>query len=51
VWGEEVIENSRSAFLLGDDLGILNISVKYEDGSEDLIQSYCSENTHIIETL
>lgn len=42
---------SKKVFLMGEKQGIINFKVKYTDNSIDYLQSYCSENTYLVEQL
>jgi hypothetical protein len=46
-----VSENTRKVFLVGEQQGIINAKVAYQDGSFDYIQTYCSEDTYLVEQL
>lgn len=48
---EELGENSNRIFFSGDTQGILNIKIKYVDGSSDYLQTYCSNATYLVEQL
>ena len=47
----DLSNESEKIFLLGEEQGIINIKVKYVDGSLDYLQSYCSDNTYLVEQL
>lgn len=42
---------SERAFIMGEDTGVINIKIDYKDGSTQYLQSYCSDNTYIVEQL
>lgn len=42
---------TEKIFMKGDEQGLLNIAIEYIDGSSDYLQTYCSENTYLIEQL
>jgi len=42
---------SKKIFILGEEQGIINAKIKYTDGSEDYLQSYCSNSTYLVEQL
>ena len=41
----------KKIFILGEEQGIINAKIKYTDGSEDYLQSYCSNSTYLVEQL
>lgn len=43
--------NTNRVFILGTEQGVANIKLNYIDGSVDFIQSYCSDNTYLVEEL
>lgn len=47
----DLSNDSEKIFLLGEEQGIINVKVKYVDGSLDYLQSYCSDNTYLVEQL
>lgn len=47
----DLSNESEKIFLLGEEQGIINVKVKYTDGSFDYLQSYCSDNTYLVEQL
>jgi hypothetical protein len=42
---------TEQAFILGDSSGIMNFKVEYIDGSVDYLQSFCSEDSYLVEQL
>ena len=47
----DLSNESEKIFLLGEEQGIINVKVRYVDGSSDYLQSYCSDNTYLVEQL
>ena len=47
----DLSNESEKIFLLGEEQGIINVKVKYVDGSYDFLQSYCSDNSYLVEQL
>lgn len=43
--------NSRKIFVLGENQGVVNVKIEYTDNSIDTLQSYCSEDTYLVEQL
>ena len=48
---EDLSFESSKIFLLGENQGVINVKVEYTDNSVDFMQSYCSENTYLVEQL
>lgn len=48
---EDLSNESKKVFILGEQQGIINLKVKYIDNSVDYIQSYCSDSTYLVEQL
>ncbi|MBL7665396.1 MAG: hypothetical protein JNM93_09695 [Bacteriovoracaceae bacterium] len=48
---DEQSEKSRKVFLVGEPQGVINVKAAYADGSFDYLQSYCSDDTYLIEQL
>ncbi len=51
MFNEEVTDLTTKAYLVGDMQGVINAKISYEDGSVDIIQSYCSQDTFLVEQL
>jgi len=51
VFYSDLSQQSNRIFLLGEEQGTVNIQIRYSDGSNDYIQSYCSEASYLIEQL
>lgn len=51
IFYSDLSNESEKIFLLGEEQGIINIKVKYVDGSVDYLQSYCSDNSYLVEQL
>jgi hypothetical protein len=50
-WSGEATEMSKNLFIVGDHLGSISIRVDYVDGTQDNLQTFCSDNTYLIEQL
>ncbi len=48
---EDVSEITTKIFLVGEQQGIINAKISYLDGSYDYLQTYCSEDTYLIEQM
>ncbi len=48
---DEVSENTTKIFLVGDNQGVINAKISYLDGSFDYLQTYCSEDTYLVEQM
>jgi hypothetical protein len=48
---EEMSEKTKKLFLVGEEQGIINLKISYLDGSFDYLQTYCSEDTYLVEQL
>jgi hypothetical protein len=48
---ESSSDETNRIFLMGQKQGIMNIKLDYIDGSSQFIQSYCSNNTYLVEQL
>ena len=48
---DEVSDKSNRAFLTGEQQGLVSLKLEYTDGSKQFIQTYCSENTYLVEQL
>ncbi len=48
---DELSDKSRKIFVLGENQGIINVKVEYTDNSIDTLQSYCSQDTYLVEQL
>lgn len=51
VFSSELSPLSRKLFVLGNEEGIYNIRIKYEDGSSDYLRTYCSPSSYLLEQL
>lgn len=51
VFSAELSPISNKVFLLGNEDGVFNIKVKYENGNEDYLRTYCSISTYLLEQL
>lgn len=51
VFNEDATELALKAFIIGDYEGVINFKVEYSDKSVDYIQSYCSNDTYLVEHL
>ncbi|MBF0311900.1 MAG: hypothetical protein HQK52_00700 [Oligoflexia bacterium] len=47
----EVAPNAEKAFILGDSAGVVNVKVDYNDGTSDFLQTFCSEDSYLVEQL
>jgi hypothetical protein len=47
----DLSKESKKVFMLGEEQGIISIKIKYYDGTEDYLQSYCSDSTYLVEQL
>jgi hypothetical protein len=47
----EVTPSTRKIFIQGDLQGVISLEVNYEDGSSDLMKTYCSDDTYLVEQL
>ncbi len=43
--------DTKKVFLLGEGVGIFNIKIEYIDGTKQNLQSFCGENSYLIEQL
>lgn len=48
---QEPSDQTKRAFIMGEEQGIINIQLIYPDNSKRYIQTYCSENTYLVEQL
>lgn len=44
-------DQTRRLFLKGSEQGVINVKLEYLDGSKQFIQTFCSENTYLVEQL
>lgn len=44
-------ETSDKIFITGENPGVINARIDYQDGTRDYIQTYCSEDTYLVEQL
>lgn len=51
VFSAELSPISKKVFLLGNEDGIFNIKVTYENGNEDYLRTYCSTSSYLLEQL
>lgn len=51
VFSSELSPLSKKLFVLGNEEGIYNIKVLYEDGTSDYLRTYCSPSTYLLEQL
>lgn len=51
VFSSELSPLTRKLFVLGNEEGIYNVQIKYEDGSSDYLRTYCSPSTYLLEQL
>jgi hypothetical protein len=51
VFYTDLSSESEKIFLLGEEQGIINVQVRYADGTFDYLQSYCSDSTYLVEQL
>ena len=49
IFYEEITDRSDKVFILGDAEGVIGGQVEYLNGTVDYFQSYCSENTYLVE--
>ncbi len=47
----ELSDQSQRLFIVGEEQGIINLELIYPDNTKRFIQTYCSENTYLIEQL
>jgi hypothetical protein len=48
---DDLSNESKKIFILGEEQGIINVKVKYTDNTVDYLQSYCSDSTYLVEQL
>lgn len=48
---EDLGSETKKIFLKGQDQGTIALNIKYKNGKEDNLISYCSESTYLIEHL
>jgi hypothetical protein len=51
VFTAEISPISEKLFILGNEEGIFNIKVDYQDGTQDYLRTYCSPSTYLLEQL
>jgi hypothetical protein len=51
MFNDEVTDLTTKAYLVGDMQGVVSAKISYEDGTVDYLQSYCSEDTFLVEQL
>lgn len=44
-------DQSKRVFFMGESQGVINIEINYLDGSKSYVQTFCSQNTYLIEQL
>ena len=42
---------TKNMYLLGTQSGQMNLKIKYKDGTSDYLQSFCKQNTYLVEQL
>ena len=47
----DIGEKTEKIFISGREQGIINIELEYSDSSSQYIQTYCSENTYLVEQI
>ena len=47
----EITNNVEKVFFLGDEQGIINTKIDYVDNSVDFLQTYCSNDSYLLEQL
>lgn len=47
----ELSDQTQRIFIVGEEQGIVNLELIYPDNTKRFIQTYCSENTYLIEQL
>lgn len=50
-WSGEATELSKHLFIIGDYQGAISVRVDYIDGSSDYLQTFCSNDTYLVEQL
>jgi len=50
-FNSEITTSAKKIFIQGDLQGQIFLNVKYEDETEDLLKSYCSDGTYLLEQL
>ena len=48
---DEITELVKKAFFVGDLQGLINMKVDYLDGTQEYLQSFCSDETYLVEHL
>ncbi len=48
---QEMTELAKKAFFLGDLQGLVNIKIEYLDSTKDFLQTFCSDETYLVEHL
>ncbi|MCO4752931.1 MAG: hypothetical protein KC478_00545 [Bacteriovoracaceae bacterium] len=51
VFYNDLSDQSKRIFLLGEEQGTINIKIKYVDNSVDYLQSFCSQSNYLVEQL
>lgn len=51
VFSRSASELTTNSFYMGDDQGLISVRIQYTDETEDLIQTYCSPGTYLVEQL
>lgn len=47
----EISEWTNKAYVLGDRMGVLNIQIEYSNGAKKITNSYCSNDSYLVENL
>ena len=47
----EISEWTNKAYVLGDRMGVLNIQIEYSNGAKRMTNSYCSNDSYLVENL
>lgn len=47
----EMSEWTNKAYVLGDRMGVLNIQIEYSNGAKRMTNSYCSNDSYLVENL
>ena len=47
----DISGDTKKIFLMGEEQGIFNIKLEYTDGSIQTLQTFCSDNTYLVEQL
>jgi uncharacterized protein YuzE len=47
----DLSNDSKRIFVVGEEQGIINMKLEYTDGSSQYLQTFCSDNTYLVEQL